>query len=78
MSKMIAKELESQKSEESYKEEDKGKIRSYVMSLMKQDTQNPSDCEANASSSSETSNATRTTSSTPALKSIFGRARKQG
>ena len=41
MSKVIARELEAQKSTETNKEESKEKLRSYVMSLMRKDEQNP-------------------------------------
>ena len=71
---MVAKDLEVQKSTESNKEEDKEKIRSYVISIVKKDTPNISNYAANASALSETSNATYPTTSIPASKSILKRA----
>ena len=77
-SKMVAKESDSQKNEESNKEVDEEKIRTCMISLMKKDTPNPRKDTANNSASSATSMISRlriehiqATTSALALKSVL-------
>ena len=73
---MVAKEFEAQKNALTEKEADEEKIRSRVMSLVKKDLPSPSHEIANASASSEASDTTQETTSTPVLNRIFRKAWK--